>query len=87
MYCLRSQANASHHCVISAYNAQMSSNIYVSHNAREDVGNDSGIWSVIDTVSGTAISKHSMRNEAEKDLAIVTTFYEPWPSDSPAESA
>jgi hypothetical protein len=65
----------------------MSINVYVVHNARKDVGIDSDIWLVIDTVSGTAISKHSTREEAEKDLAIVTAFYERWPSGNPTESA
>lgn len=87
MCCLRSQANASHHCLISAYSARMGSNVYNSHIAREDVGIDSDIWLVVDTVSGTATSTHSMRNEAEKDLAIVTAFYEGWPNDSPTETA
>jgi hypothetical protein len=65
----------------------MSSNIRVVHNARKDVGIDSDIWLVIDTVSDTAISKGSTREEAEKDLAIVTAFYERGPSGIPTESA
>jgi hypothetical protein len=46
-----SHANTSHHCLICAYSAQMSTNVYVVHNARKDVGIDFDIWLVIDTVA------------------------------------
>jgi hypothetical protein len=63
------------------------SSVYVVHNARDDVGLNHDIWLVIDTSIGTAISQHSTRQEAEKDLAIVTAFYERWPRGDPTDSA
>lgn len=66
----------------------MATNVYVLHNAKDVLSyGDHDIWLVIDTVSGTAISSHSTREEAEKDLAIVTGFYERWPSGDPTDSA
>jgi hypothetical protein len=62
MYLSASQANASHRCLICGCSAQMSSNIYVVHNARKDVGIDSDIWLVIDTISGTAIASSRCSN-------------------------
>lgn len=56
-------------------------NVYVVHNAKDVLEySDHDIWLVIDTISGTAISSHSTREEAEKDLAIVTVFYERGPT-------
>jgi hypothetical protein len=62
------------------------SGAYVVHNAKDVLQySDTDIWLVIDTVSGTAISSHSTRDEAEKDLAIVTAFYERWPNGDPTD--
>lgn len=48
---------------------------FVVHSAREELGRRSDIWLVIDTIDGTAVSQNSTREDAERDWALLTGFY------------